>query len=778
MKKLLFSLLALATAVVSTAQGAVNDSIVKTMSRPKVGLVLSGGGAKGIAHIGVIQALEENGVPIDYVTGTSMGAIVGGLYAAGYSPKEMLELIASPGFADWSTGRINPDYTYLFLERKETPSFVNVNFGKDSTSFTSVLPQSLISPIPMNMAFLEIYSRATAKCGGDFNRLFVPFRCVTSNVYAKHKVVLDNGSVADAVRMSMSFPMVFEPIKLNGIPMYDGGIYDNFPVDVMMEEFKPDRVIGVEVSGQPVNPDSRNPLDQMESMIMQPNNYPFPYDKGVVLNIDLTRFSLLEFGAYQEIYDEGYREGLAMVDKIKRLVGETRPESEVAARRAEFKAGMPEVKISEVNVKGGTPHENKYLRTLFMRGRNPKPLSLKEARDAYYRAISSGKLQNLVPTPTYNQEDSMFRLDYTAVIKDDFYAGVGGYISSSTNSMLFFSAGYNKLGFNSLNAALNAWVGQSYLAASGLFEFYLNTELPSALAVKLVTSQQRFHETERLFYQVNSPDFIRKSETFAEGYFTFGPSVRSRVDVGVGYGRLIDAYHSGLWDDSRFDSNKNHSILNLGKVMARWQVNTLDSEFAPTSGGKLSATVAGVAGRYRFEPEVEPRRGAGHVKESVKWAQLTFVGDKFWNVQRHFSIGIGGNALLSTRKLLPSYEASIVAAQGIHPTPSTYNHFTAQLRANSFVSGSVTPIWKINNTLQMRGTFHGFLPLRAIKCEADGVTPYYGRWLHDPEFFGEGQFTVRLPFGTVSAYANYASAGEGWNFGISIGSFILAPKFL
>lgn len=223
-------------------------------TRPRVGLVLSGGGAKGIAHIGVIQAFEENGIPIDYITGTSMGAIVGSLYAAGLSPDEMIGLIASPGFTDWSTGKINPDYVYYFLRQPETPAFVNLNLGKDSASVRSVLPMSLINPIPMNMAFLDIYSRYTAQCGGDFDKLFVPFACVTSDVYAKHKVVLSKGSLADAVRMSMSFPGIFEPIELDGVPMYDGGIYDNFPVDAMMERFNPDAVVGIDVGSKDAPP--------------------------------------------------------------------------------------------------------------------------------------------------------------------------------------------------------------------------------------------------------------------------------------------------------------------------------------------------------------------------------------------------------------------------------------------------------------------------------------------------------------------------------------------
>lgn len=98
-----------------------SDSVNRYPTGQSVGLVLSGGGAKGIAHIGVIKALEENDIPIDYVAGTSMGAIIGGLYAAGYTPEEMLELILSKGFSDWSTGRIDPNLTYYFVKKPQTP---------------------------------------------------------------------------------------------------------------------------------------------------------------------------------------------------------------------------------------------------------------------------------------------------------------------------------------------------------------------------------------------------------------------------------------------------------------------------------------------------------------------------------------------------------------------------------------------------------------------------------------------------------------------------------
>ena len=103
-----------------------------TASAQKVGLVLSGGGAKGVAHIGVIRALEDNGIPIDYITGTSMGAIIGGLYAAGYSPDEMEAIIASKDFSYWVTGELGVEYTYFFKKEAPNPSWVNLRFNYDS----------------------------------------------------------------------------------------------------------------------------------------------------------------------------------------------------------------------------------------------------------------------------------------------------------------------------------------------------------------------------------------------------------------------------------------------------------------------------------------------------------------------------------------------------------------------------------------------------------------------------------------------------------------------
>lgn len=171
------------------AESSLADTVcghaIGASSRRRVGLVLSGGGAKGIAHVGVIKALEDNGIPIDCVTGTSMGAIVGSLYSCGWSPEKMLDFFTASDFLDWATGTINKKNIYYYYEPAPTPKWVsvNVNFRKKESLPNQIIPTSLVSPLPMNIEFLRLYGPYTEQCGENFDRLFVPFRCVASDVY-------------------------------------------------------------------------------------------------------------------------------------------------------------------------------------------------------------------------------------------------------------------------------------------------------------------------------------------------------------------------------------------------------------------------------------------------------------------------------------------------------------------------------------------------------------------------------------------------------------------
>ena len=735
-----------------------------------VGLVLSGGGSKGIAHIGVIQALEDNDIPIDYITGTSMGAIVGGLYAAGYTPDEMLELILSRGFSYWSTGRIDPDLTYYFSREPASPAMFSKTF-KSAGSRTDSVPASLISPLPMNFAFMELFAPYTAVCGGDFDRLFVPFRCVASDVKAHCKRVLGSGDLADAIRASMSFPIVFQATQVDSMLLYDGGIYDNFPVDVMRSTFAPDIMFGVTVNTPEQGPQN-SIMDQLDNLVIQSSDYSLPDDEGVKLHIDLHRFSLLDFPKAREIYRIGYDHAMAMMDSLKTRITSRTPREVRELRRAAFKARLPYERFRRVRVTGGTPRQNEYIAYLFHPAKGCDTIGAGRARDAYYRAISSGKLTDLAIHSAFNDSTGLFDLDLKAAVKGSLRLAAGGYITSSTNSFLYLSGGYSSLSFRSVNASLSAWIGQSVMAGTLRSRMYLHTPVPSAIDLEVVASRTKYYETEHLFYEDKTPTFIINHEYFGRLGWSLAAGRSGTVSVGAGIGSLRSSYFRNNRLVS-YEDGRDRSNYGLGQIFVSYKASTLDDENFPTAGYTHRATALAVSGRNTIYSASEP------FKTHPKWLQAELRLRQYLSPARHFSLGIEGHAILSTRHLLPTYSATITGAPAFEPTAASAHAFNPAFRSYSFFGAGLVPIYRYNDNLSARIGAYSFTPIRQINRRPDTDIPEFGRWIGHTELWAEAAIAYRLPFGTAAAYLNYTTApGDPWHVGLSLGIHILPPKFL
>lgn len=744
-----------------------------TLRPMSVGLVLSGGGAKGIAHIGVIQALEDNNIPIDYVVGTSMGAIVGGLYAAGYTPAEMMQLLESKDFANWSTGQINESLTYYFFKQEPTPAMLNVSLPtrNDSTRTSSILPSSLISPLPMNFAFMELFSAYTAQCNGDFNKLFIPYRSITSDVYHKHKIVCRKGDLGDAIRASMSFPIVFQPIEMDGVLVYDGGIYDNFPVDVMNTDFAPDMMIGVDVSTPDGKPKSNDLLEQLEDMIIQNNDYSLPPNLGIKLKIDLSRFSLLDFQKAPTIYQIGYDHAMSMMDSICSRVTWRTPASERKLRRAVFKSSTPYVHFDSVAVSGGTPQQDQYFKNIFTDTKTDT-FGLQHAKSAYYRAITGNKLRNLVPNAIYRPNDSLFTLHLKATVKDNLNVGFGGYITSTTNSMVFLTAGYNSLAKNHREARLNAWVGQSYMAAQLLGRIFFSSGKPTSLTTDIVVSRMNFNQSVRFFYEQN-PTYLTDMQAFGKLRYALATGRNSKAEITAGGGHLSYRFYTTSTFDF-FNEKRNISFYNIGQVALKWERNTLNNNSYPTSGSKFKSSIAGMIGKYSYRP-ANSDESAYH--NSTPWARAALNYQLYTPIGSHFSIGVETNIVASTRSLPSTYDQAIVTAEEFFPAPSTFNSFNPYMRGYSYATAGIVPVYMISDNLQLRGMAHCFLPYQRINRGID-MKPVYGKRFANPSFFGEIAAIYNFPFAALTIYGSYNDApSRHWSGGISFGLFFIAPNF-
>ena len=215
----------------------------------KIGLVFSGGGAKGLAHVGVLKALEENEIPIDYAVGTSMGGIIAGCYAAGMSPAEIEEMMLSPDFSRWIGGQLEEGYNYYYNKNDDHPSFLKLNLSLDS-SFNVLLNSTIANDLSLNFALAEKLAQPSAIAKNNFDSLFVPLRVVAADIFTQTEVVLKKAALGEALRATQTVPFFYNPIRIEGKYLFDGGVYNNFPVDVAQKEFKPDVIIGCNVSSK------------------------------------------------------------------------------------------------------------------------------------------------------------------------------------------------------------------------------------------------------------------------------------------------------------------------------------------------------------------------------------------------------------------------------------------------------------------------------------------------------------------------------------------------
>ena len=215
----------------------------KPKARPKLGLVLSGGGARGAAHIGVLQVLEEMRIPVDLVTGTSMGSVVGGLYAAGLSPEELSATIQSVDWVDVFDDK--PDRQDLSFRRKQDDRNFLTNLRLGFKDWSIFIPSGLVEG--QKLDFLLRSMTLDANGLAQIENLPLPFRAVATDIVTGEAVVFDKGPLAVAQRASMSIPAAFSPVVVDDRVLVDGYVANNLPIDVA-QELGAEAVIAVDIS--------------------------------------------------------------------------------------------------------------------------------------------------------------------------------------------------------------------------------------------------------------------------------------------------------------------------------------------------------------------------------------------------------------------------------------------------------------------------------------------------------------------------------------------------
>lgn len=743
----------------------------------KVGLVLSGGGAKGMTHIGIIRALEENNIPIDYITGTSMGAIIGSLYAMGYSPDDMEALLRSEDFKRWYSGQVEPEYGYYFKQNRPTPEFFNIRFSfKDSLHIKpQILPTSMVNPIQMNLVFVELFARATAACSGDFNRLFVPFRCIVSDVYNKKPLIMRRGDLGDAVRASMSFPFVFKPIEIDSVLAYDGGIYNNFPTDIMREDFKPEVIIGSVVAANPGKPKENDLMSQLENMIMQKTDYTLPDSLGIIMTFKYDDVSLLDFDRLQELHDIGYNRTISLMDSIKGRIHRRVSAENVRLRRLVYRSNLPQFRFRDIYIEGANPQQQAYIKKEF-HDEDHEVFTYEDLKRGYFRLLSDNMISEIIPHAVYDSENDLYSLHLKVKMEDNFSVRMGGSVSTTSSNQIYLGLGYQDLNYYSKEITLDGQIGKVYNNAQLMAKIDLPTRIPTSYRLIASLSTFDYYKKDKLFSKNDKPSFNSKDERFVKLMVALPFLANKRAEISIGYGKLQDNYFQSSvinFDKDRSD----RSTYNLLGGAIGFYGSTLNARQYATKGyfEKLVAQV--FSGKEKFIPG-NPTETSVTTKERQSWLQISYMKYAYHTMSPKFTLGWMAEMLYSSKNFSENYTATMLQAADFSPTPHSKLMYNEAFRANQFLAAGIKPIFVFNDMFQFRSEFYGFVPIFPIKKNALNKA-YYGKAFSRFEYIGEISVICQLPFGAISAYVNhYSSPKKEWNVGLTLGWQLFNYRFI
>lgn len=756
--------------------------ILMPVHAQRVGLVLSGGGAKGMTHIGIIRALEENGIPIDYIAGTSMGAIIGSLYAMGYSPDEMEELLRSADFKRWYTGTVESRYAYYFKQNRPTPEFFNLRFSlnfKDSirTKPQFNIPTSMVNPIQMNLAFLELFGQATAACDGDFNDLFIPFRCVASDVYNKRPLVMHKGDLGDAVRASMSFPFVFKPIEMDSVLVYDGGIYNNFPTDVMRDDFHPDIIIGSAVADNPKKPKEGNLMSQLENMIMQKTDYTVPDSIGIVMTFKYSDINLLDFDRLDELHDIGYKRTIELMDSIKmRIQRRVSPET-IQLRREIYKRNLPKFIFRDIYIEGATPQQQVYIRKE-LNTEDGDTFTYEDLKRGYFRLLADDMISEIIPHAVYNEKEKLYDLHLKVKVENDFYIRVGGNVSTSSSNQIYLGVGYQNLNYYSKEIRFDGQVGKIYNNAQLMGRIDLPTHIPTSYRFIASFSTFDYYRKDKLFSRNDHPSFNSKDEKFVKLMVALPFLANKRAELALGYGYLVDHYFQSNVID--FDQDRtDKTSYNLFGGSIGFYGSTLDTRQYATRGYYEQLMAQVFTGKEHFIPG-NNILVAGQLSSRIRqsWLQISYMKEAYHTMAPHFTLGWMVEALYSSKNFSTNYTATMMQAGEFAPTPHSKLMYNAAFRANQFIAAGIKPIYNFNERFHVRAELYGFMPIFPILRDEQNLA-FYGKAFSRLEYMGEISVVCRLPFGAIAAYLNhYSSPKKEWNVGLTIGWQLFNYRFI
>lgn len=691
-------------------------------SAQRVGLVLSGGGAKGLYHIGVIKALEENGIPIDYVSGTSMGAIIAGLYAIGYTPEQMAEIFESNQIKYWMSGKIEDKYIYYFKQRRPNAAMITlrIDFRNPQRIAKLQLPTSLIQSNTLDLAFVEFFSGPSAQCGGDFDKLFVPFRCIATDAAARKEVVYRGGDLGKAIRASMTIPLVFRPIKQDSTLLYDGGIYNNFPWQVLQEDFKPDILIGSKCVEGNSKPKEDNPMEQILALTMMHTDYDLPSDEDILIDHTFDDVTMLDFSKAAYVIDRGYQDAMAKMPQILERVVRRADTTELDLRRAAYRMSLPKLVFDKYEISGMGKKQTQYMKRILQLDKKleeQKLFDFDQFRSEYFKMLSEGEIEGDFPDVAYNDTTKSFQLDLHLRTKPSLKLMFGGNISSTSMNQAYVGVEYRRLGRNMHTYNFDGYFSALYSSVfvGGRNDFFW--KIPFAVDYGFYYNYYNFFKSDfGMLSKHNDLSFAKQGDLHLTAGLSMPTDRFQAFSMRFNIGRENFRYFqsTGHSDDDVMDQSR-FPFLGVKLELAR---NNLNYLMYPTRGLRQSISAIYVSGLEYYTPGTFAPM-ADRVEENRYWFGARFTREQYFRIAKWFSLGYLVDGVITTHPSFSNEYATNISSPAFQPTPHSRLVYLKDFRSKSFIGGGIIPTFEFGPRFYLKNSVYAFLPEDANKSTAD-----------------------------------------------------------
>ncbi len=719
----------------------------------KVGVVLSGGAAKGLAHVGVLKALEENEIPIDYMVGTSMGGIIAGCYAAGMSPEQIESMVLSESFLRLVNGFPEKGYNYFYHQSEDNPHFLKLNLSLDSI-LNMQLNTSLASDVSLNFALADIFSQASAISGNNFDSLFIPLRVVAADIFTQNQVILSKGILSDALRATQTVPFFYNPIRVDGKYLFDGGVYNNFPVDVAQDAFNPDVIIGANVSTKiyndyPYSLDEKLIANSLLFLLLDKSDPASVPENGVYIQPNLKGYTSFDFAEAKSMIDSGYAQTMRQIDEIKEKVKSRRSCEEITTNRNRFNTRSPNLVFDKLLFEGFNSKQRRYIRRIFrFNEKNPKSFYYKRAKKGYFKLVSENYFSNVYPNIIFDSSSQTFQLKLTRRPQKNFQVDFGGVIATRDISNIYLGLNF----FNFDNQLLHLYTGfqtGNFYKAVDIkgrvdfpFQFYAEPYLGF--------NSWDFLQSDDLLYEVSSPTVLRRlNRKYGVNIgWPFGNQFKGVLAL-EGFNN-VDSYING---DVFVSSDTLDFLRTRGrKAELTFNTNTLNRKQYANSGKSFTFAVQYFNLSENFDPgntSVQNRP----LKDNHQWFRLKITAEQYFKAG-WYRPGYYAQAVFSNQPFFKNYFGTMVNAPSFNPVQDSPTLLLENFRAFNFIAGGFRNVFTLKNRLDFRLEAYVFKPIEYLQQGSNQEAVVVDD-LRTMYFASTAGFVMHSPIGPISLSVNY-----------------------